>query len=221
MLHAGTVTPPIMNKKKNVEQTMKATASNKRKAIDAINPKKAKKKHKNLPHGDKSRGTGENNVEDDAINISDEDAEDEDAEAELGMLFMLNRLLIDLHEPEKLSKQWTSPVYAFFEPIPVIESVDGRRCHVFKCCARGCKYTACHYLDKGDRSSTGNLIRHVKSCWREDAWNAASACRNADDARKSVTLPLTRNGTITEVFERKGKGKVTYSHVQHTREETK
>lgn len=212
------------NKKKNLEQTTKATAStnHKRKATSAISPKTAKKKRENLPRGDESRRT-ESDVEDDAINISDDSsAEDKDAEAELSTLLILNRLLIaDLHEPEKMSKQWTSPVYAFFEPIPVIENVNGRRCHVFKCCARGCKFTARRFLDKGDKSSTGNLIRHVKNCWREDAWIAASACRNADDAQKSVTLPLVRNGTITGVFERKGKGKVTYSHVQHTREETK
>jgi hypothetical protein len=210
-----------MKKKSNLEQTTKATASNKRKAANAICPPKAKKKRETLPHGDESRQTGKSNVDDDAINISDDSAVEEDAEDELSTLLILNRLLIDLHEPEKMSKQWTSPVYAFFEPIPAIEIVDGRRCHVFKCCARGCKYTARRYLDKGDKSSTGNLIRHVKACWREDAWNAASACRNADDARKSVTLPLARNGTITGVFERKGKGNLTYSHVQHTREETK
>jgi hypothetical protein len=47
------------------------------------------------------------------------------------------------------------------------------------------------------------------------------ACRDAEDARKSVTKPLALNGSIMAIFERKTKGKVNYSHVQHTREQTK
>ncbi|KAF8162011.1 hypothetical protein BJ912DRAFT_823218, partial [Pholiota molesta] len=121
---------------------------------------------------------------------------------------------------EKMLKTWTSPVYSFFEPLPTIDYVNGRRCHTFKCAAKGCKFTARRYLDTGDRSSTGNLGRHAKACWGEDAWKAASACRDAADARVSVIKPLAMNGSLTAVFERKGKGKVTYSHVPHTREQT-
>jgi hypothetical protein len=128
-----------------------------------------------------------------------------------------------LHVVEKMSKTWTSPVYGFFGPIPTIDYINDRRCHVFKCSGRGCKFTARRYLDTGDKASTGNLIRHVKACWGEDAWTAALACRNAEDARNLVIKPLAMNQSITAVFERKGnrKGKVTYSHVQHTRAETK
>jgi hypothetical protein len=122
---------------------------------------------------------------------------------------------------EKMSKQWTSPAYAFFKPVPVIDYVNGRRCNVFKCFGHGCKFTAHRFLDKGDKSSTGNLIRHPKACWGEDAWKAADACQNADEARKSVTKPQVLNGSITATFKRAGKGIVTYSHTQHTREQTK
>jgi hypothetical protein len=200
----------------------------KRKAIKAISPKKAKKKRTNVPRNESSSRQTTEMVEDlddndDIINVSsDDDDEVDDAGNELSTLLVSNRLAMDLHETERMSKHWTSPVYAFFEPIPAIEYVGGRCCHVFKCCSRGCKFTARRYLDKSDKSSTGNLIWHVKACWREDAWNAAIACRDADDARKSVTLPLAQNGKISLVFERgKDKGKIAYSYVQHTREETK
>ncbi|KIL54599.1 hypothetical protein M378DRAFT_92236, partial [Amanita muscaria Koide BX008] len=122
---------------------------------------------------------------------------------------------------EKMMKHWTSPIYAFFGPVPAIEYVHGRRCHVFKCSGQGCKFMARRYLDKGDRASTGNLIRHAKACWGEDAWKAAVACQDADDARNSVTKPLALNGSIAAIFGRKRKGRVTYSHVQHTREQSK
>jgi hypothetical protein len=122
---------------------------------------------------------------------------------------------------EKMSKTWTSPVYAFFEPTLTINYVNGRRAHVFKCTSRGCKFMARRFLDTGDRSSTGNMGRHIKNCWGEDAWKAACACCDAEDARKSVTKPLALNGSIMAIFERKTKGKVNYLHIQHTREQTK
>ncbi|KAG2346335.1 hypothetical protein BDR05DRAFT_997344 [Suillus weaverae] len=40
-----------------------------------------------------------------------------------------------------LMKEWTSPVYAFFNPMPRIIENDGRWAHEFKCSARGCKTT--------------------------------------------------------------------------------
>ena len=79
-------------------------------------------------------------------------------------------------------KTWTSAVYAFFEPEPVIDYVGGRHCHVFRCAARGCKFTSRWFLDTGDRSLTGNLSRHAKACWGEDAWKAAKACHDSEDA---------------------------------------
>ncbi|KAH9953764.1 hypothetical protein BC827DRAFT_1145505, partial [Russula dissimulans] len=39
----------------------------------------------------------------------------------------------------RLTKEWTSPIYAFFQPRPSIEFVNGRRCHEFRCTAPQCK----------------------------------------------------------------------------------
>ena len=43
----------------------------------------------------------------------------------------------------------------------------------------------------------------------------------ANDACETVVKELKGSGTITASFERKGKGKVTFSHCQHTKTETK
>ncbi|KIK78711.1 hypothetical protein PAXRUDRAFT_45056, partial [Paxillus rubicundulus Ve08.2h10] len=56
-------------------------------------------------------------------------------------------------------------VNAFFEVTPKIIEIDGRCAHEFKCSTHGCKVTIRRYLDKKDTCSTGNMRKHVKSCW--------------------------------------------------------
>ena len=129
-----------------------------------------------------------------------------------------NKLLINIDdetllvESERLSKDWKAQVYAFYDPIPVVAYMNMRRCHEFKCAARGCKYISRRYLDTKDRASTGNMIKHAKQCWGEEAWNAASQCRSATEARLNVTGPIYSSGSITVAFQRTANGKVTYSH---------
>ena len=94
-------------------------------------------------------------------------------------------------------------MYAFFEPMPSIEYVNGWRSHVFKCMGKGCKQRVRCYLDKGDAKSTSNMAKH-----------AAQDAKSAGAARVGVIKSLLRPGTITSSFERKSKGKVTYSHRQ-------
>ena len=45
-------------------------------------------------------------------------------------------------------------------------------------------------------------------------------CTNMKDARTAVD-DIENTGSITAAFKRQGKGKVTYSHRQHTKMETK
>jgi hypothetical protein len=118
-------------------------------------------------------------------------------------------------------KEWVSPVYAFFEPTPHVIERDGRRAHEFKCAARGCKATVRRYLDKKDARSTGNMRKHVKSCWGDGVMSAADDAKDANEVRTKIVAGILRDGSITTSFERKGKGKVMYSHRQHTRAETK
>ena len=70
------------------------------------------------------------------------------------------------------------------------------------------------YLDTSDAKSTGNLRKHAKICWGVETVAAADGTRNVNDAREA--LKKVKDGSITEAFERVGKGKVTYSHRQHT-----
>lgn len=118
-------------------------------------------------------------------------------------------------------KEWISPVYAFFEPTPCIVEINGRRAHEFKCGARGCKTTIRQFLDKKDAQSTGNMRKHVKSCWGNAALMAADDVKDANEVRTKIVTGILWDGSITESFERKGKGKVTYSHRQHTHTEAK
>ncbi len=122
---------------------------------------------------------------------------------------------------ERMSKGWKSPAYAFFEPNPSIEYKDNHRCHVFKCAAKSCKATCCRYLDMKDKSLTGNMIKHIQSCWGDEAWKAELACKDAAEAKEAVVKPIAMTRSITANFQWKGKGKVTYSHQMHTKNETK
>jgi hypothetical protein len=72
-----------------------------------------------------------------------------------------------------------------------------------------------------DKASTGNLIKHARSCWGEEAWNAANECKNAAEARESITKPILKTGSIMVMFKWVGKSKVMYSHRMHTKPETR
>jgi hypothetical protein len=117
-------------------------------------------------------------------------------------------------------KDWNAPVYAFFPPVPDIEYVDQRWCHVFKCLARGCFHKIHRFLDKGDKTSTGNIRKHVRSCWGENVMKTICGAKDLAAARNGIT-EYTDKGSITASFEQKGKGKVTYWHRQHTRTKTR
>jgi hypothetical protein len=72
-----------------------------------------------------------------------------------------------------------------------------------------------------DYKSTSGLRRHAKNCWGEENVSRADDAKNIDDARQALKDSKLINGRITAVFERTGKGKVTYSTSQHTRAETR
>ncbi|KAF9221349.1 hypothetical protein BS17DRAFT_844603, partial [Gyrodon lividus] len=122
---------------------------------------------------------------------------------------------------EKMMKDWNSPVYAFFQPIPAIEEADGWHLHVFKCCARGCKVTICRYLDMTDARLTGNMWKHTRKCWGEDSLKATDAAKNATEVREKIVGSILCTRSITQAFKMQGKGNVTYSHRQHTCAEIK
>jgi hypothetical protein len=131
---------------------------------------------------------------------------------------------------ERMAKDWTSPIYGFFESRPAIEVVEGRRCHEFKCAAPLCKGKGARprivrrYLDKADRGSTSNMHKHAKICWGGEIVSQALETKKEltiNEVRRSLADAKVQDGTITAMFERKGKGSVSFSMKQHTYTETR
>lgn len=115
---------------------------------------------------------------------------------------------------------WNAPIYAFFHPIPTIGYDNkGRRYHEFQCFAKSCKRSVRRHLDTKDAGSTGNLHKHAKQCWGAETVSAATGVKNATEARE--ILSKSKDGSIAAAFAIKGKGKISYSHRQHTRAETR
>jgi len=121
-------------------------------------------------------------------------------------------------ELQRLRKEWTSPIYAFFKSSPAIRYVGTRRVHVFECLAENCKAKGKNprfvnrYLDKTDARSTSNLRKHVKSCWGVDILAAADKNKDLDAVRAVVgKMPELKDGrSLAAAIEGLGKGKLTY-----------
>lgn len=129
----------------------------------------------------------------------------------------------------RLSNDWVSPIYAFFDPTLIITyNSKGHCAHAFQCSATACKGKSrgvdrrlvnC-FLDTKDRKSTSNLKCHAIACWgAETIHKALKTKMNIGSARK--ILGNMKNGSLVAAFERKGGGKVSYSHRQHTKVETR
>ncbi len=162
--------------------------------------------------------------EDDTDHIekdSDEAPEpEESSEAELGGNVSQYLLLSLKILPERIKKDWSSPIYGFFASNPIIEYVGGRRSHVFKCRGKGCNKRVRRFLDKSDAKSTSGLHRHIKKCWGEDVHHKILKAKNIQEARHAVKSYIA-NRTITAAFERKGNVQNQYSHRQHSKVETR
>src|SRR5271168_2449191 len=113
---------------------------------------------------------------------------------------------------ERLSKDWTSPIYVFFRTSPRIECLDGCHVHIFECAAGRCRgkngRDVCRYLDKGDAKSTSGLRRHAKKCWGAETVKSADGTKDLEAARAILLKTNLHDGTITAEFERIGRGKV-------------
>ena len=98
-----------------------------------------------------------------------------------------------------MMKEWKSAIYAFYSPVPEIQYVAGRRCHIFKCLRKSCKHQVQRFLNTADKGLMSNMWKHVKSCWGKDALNTAKEVVNLDIAHE-VVKNYTANGTITVAF---------------------
>lgn len=144
----------------------------------------------------------------------------ETAEEELGALFQFTQVQVLTSLAARLSRDWSSVVYAFYHPDVKIHEANGKRAHVFRCLKGNCNARIRRWLDKTDKHSTGNLRKHVKACWGEEALASADALGSAQKAREGVKS-YVRSGDLTLAFKRTGKGKITYSVRQHSRTETR
>ena len=70
-----------------------------------------------------------------------------------------------------------------------------------------------------DAKSTSNLHKHAKICWGEEPVAAADATKDVHAAREA--LGKYKDSSITAAFQRVAKGKVTYSHRQHSTAEAR
>ena len=108
---------------------------------------------------------------------------------------------------------------------PRIDYVDGRRTHIFECAAGRCRgkngRDVRRYLDKRDAKSTSGLRRHAIKCWGAETVKSADDTKDLEAARTILLKSKLRDGTIMAEFECIGKGKVTYSHRQHTSTEAR
>jgi hypothetical protein len=104
--------------------------------------------------------------------------------------------------------------------------IKERRVHEFECAATHCKgkgngrIVRC-YLDTGDAKSISNLRKHAKICWGEDAVAAADGTKNVQAAHEALGKIRPANSLIADIFQQAAKGKVTYSHTQHTTTEAR
>jgi hypothetical protein len=71
------------------------------------------------------------------------------------------------------------------------------------------------------KASTKSLRSHAIKCWGSDIVEKSEDAKNIASAREALKGAELRDGSITAVFERTGKGKVTNSHQTHTEEETR
>ena len=72
-------------------------------------------------------------VSDTGSNLGISDIEDSDDRDEFGKPVELNlNNKSQLTKTERVSKDWRSPVYAFYHPVPKITYLDEGRCHEFK-----------------------------------------------------------------------------------------
>lgn len=96
---------------------------------------------------------------------------------------------------------------------------------MFECAAGTCKgrtgRDVRRFLDTGDAKSTGNMRKHAKICWGAETVAAADATKSLVGAREVLSKAKLKDGSITTEFVRIGKGKVTYSHRQHTKTEAR
>ena len=66
-----------------------------------------------------------------------------------------------------------------------------------------------------------NMRKHAKKCWGAEIIKTADNAKNANDIRETTVKGILNLQMITAAFERQGKDKVTFSHRQHMKTESR
>ncbi|KAJ8462092.1 hypothetical protein ONZ51_g11117 [Trametes cubensis] len=173
-------------------------------AIKLPAAKKAKKRAEDKPKASTHRSTAE-----DEHSSSEEDGGSESESP--------RALETAAEELARMQKGWLAPIYALFS-VSLPSGEPQRRYHTFAC--KKCGHKIDRYLDTQDHKSTGNMHKHANKCFGEDVAKQLLGAKTVKDAQHAVKSYL-EDGKITVFFERKEKGKVTYSHRAHTAVETR
>ncbi len=121
-----------------------------------------------------------------------------------------------------LHTEWKSPIYGFYDEDIQLVIIDNRKAILFQCAARGCGKTLQRFHDTHDRSSSGNLHKHTRLCWGEEAVGQAKAIGDATRVRSCIVQGLQKNSDITEYFRlEKAAKKPLYLHQQMSRAQTR
>ena len=108
---------------------------------------------------------------------------------------------------EWLARGFTAPIYAFFKLNAMIEyNKRGEHHHAFTCAAEPCQgnHIICRNLTTKNKSSTHNMISHVKTCWGDKVVNSAMTVGSATAASDILKVKGLKDGSITMAFERAG-----------------
>jgi hypothetical protein len=65
------------------------------------------------------------------------------------------------------------------------------------------------------------MRKHAKKCWSTEVVLSADNAKNASEVRLTTVKGFSDPQSITAAFERTGKGKVKFSHRQHTKTESR
>ncbi|KAI1785791.1 hypothetical protein LXA43DRAFT_899061, partial [Ganoderma leucocontextum] len=122
---------------------------------------------------------------------------------------------------ERARQRWRSPVYGFFLSEVEVAYKDGRRSHLFQCAAKGCGVCIRRYLDTKDHASSGNLFKHARLCWTNEAVDHAIELGDADVVHEKLVKPKAQSKSITEFFSQTNGKKMKYSHHALTKIDTR
>ncbi|KAJ7719398.1 hypothetical protein B0H16DRAFT_1739430 [Mycena metata] len=130
----------------------------------------------------------------------------------------------DKQELVRLAALWCSPTYGLYSCKVKIKYERHQKYHLFTCSNPKCKMgkqgrpaTVCRYLDLQDRTATGNLINHAKSC-REHT--AVQELMSSNTGKGKSTRDSTIYAAFARVTARIGQHIRSYSLRPQTFQET-